>query len=109
MFVYVHYFVLRFFISRNFISSIQLLPLLQTLYLFLLCGILLKFYEKVKNETALFFPALTMGIVLAGLRWGGLLKPRVDLLLVDMVIGILFAFLYVQLRRKFARFCDRAN
>ena len=78
--------------------------LLQTVFLFLLCFILLKFYEKLKNETALFFPALTMGIILAGLRWGGVLEPRVDLLLVDMVIGILFAFLYVQLRRRFARF-----
>lgn len=109
MFVYLHYFVLRFFISVNFLSSIYLMLLLRTLYLFLLCVIFLKFYEKVKSETALFFPALAMSLVLAGLRWGGLLKPNRDLLVVDMVIGLLFAFLYVQLRRKFAAFCDRKN
>lgn len=109
MFVYLHYFVLRFFIMRNFVSQVYLMLLLQTFYLFLLCVILLKFYEKVKNEATLFFPSLTMGVILALLRWTGLLKPRVDLLLADMVIGILFAFLYVQLRRRFARFCDRAN
>ncbi len=78
-------------------------------YLFLLCFILLKFYEKVKTEAALFLPALAMGVSLALLRWGGMVSPRSDLLLVDMAIGILFAFLYVQLRRRFAARCERRD
>jgi hypothetical protein len=109
MFVYLHYFVLRFFNIGKLGLSLYLMLLLQTLYLFLLCAILLKFYERVKNDAALFFPSLTMGVLLALLRWTDLLKPRLDLLLVDMVIGIIFAFLYVQLRRKMARFCDSRN
>jgi hypothetical protein len=106
MFVYLHYFVIRFFAMDNFISSDYPMVSLQTFYLYLLCVIFLKFYEKVKTEAALFFPSLTIFAIFAILRWGGLLSPRSDLLLVDMAIGILFAFLYVQLRRRFAAFCE---
>jgi hypothetical protein len=109
MFVYMHYFVLRYFASLNFLSSIYLMLLLETLYIFVICNVFLKFYEKVKNETALFFPALTMGVGLAGVRWMHLLKPSIDLHVADMVIGCLFAFLYVQLRRRFVHYCDRKN
>ncbi|HEX7502332.1 MAG TPA: hypothetical protein VF451_02835 [Acidobacteriota bacterium] len=107
MFVYLNYFVLRFFILGNLVSSVYPMLLLQTSYLFLLCFIILKFYEKVKTEGELFLPSLTMGVILATLRWGGMLSPRIDLRLIDMAIGILFAFLYVQLRRRFAAFCER--
>ena len=109
MFVYLYYFVLRFFISLNFLSSIYLMLLLETLYIFVLCFTFLKFYEKVKNETTLFYPALTLGVVLAGLRWMDLLKPSIDTHVADMVIGFLFAFLYVQGRRRFVHYCDRKN
>jgi len=102
----VHYFFVRFFSSSNFIPSVFVLPL-QTIYLFVLCVLFLKFYEKVKNEASLFFPALTMGAVLAGLRWLGLLKRGISLQLADMAVGILFAFLYVQLRRRFSQYCGR--
>jgi hypothetical protein len=106
MFLYLHYFVMRFFIMDNLVSSVYLMLLLQTSYIFLLCFILLKFYEKVRTEAALFLPSLAMGVVLATLRWGGMLSPRIDLQLIDMAIGILFAFLYVQLRRRFAAACE---
>lgn len=106
MFVYLHYFVMRVFIIDNFISSDFLMLALQSFYLFLLCVILLKFYEEVKTDAALFLPSLTMAVVLAGVSWAGLVTPRANLQLVDMAIGILFAFLYVQLRRRFAVFCE---
>ncbi len=106
MFVYLHYFVMRAFVMDNFISSDFLMLALQSFYLFLLCVILLKFYEKVKTEAALFLPSLIMAAVLAGVSWVGLVTPRSNLQLVDMAIGILFAFLYVQLRRRCAAFCE---
>jgi hypothetical protein len=107
MFVYVHYLALRYFASANFLPAFYLMLPLETLYLFLLCVLWLKFYEKVKDEPGLFYPALAMGLLLAGVRWAGWFKPGADLLLVDMAVGILFAFFYVQLRRRAAAFCRR--
>jgi hypothetical protein len=106
MFVYLHYFVLRFFIPSVFIPSVYLLLLLQSSCLFLLCVLMMRFYEKVKNEPALLFPALGLAVILGGLHWGGLVKARGGWQLADMVIGILFAFLYVQLRRRWTAFCE---
>ena len=106
MFVYVHYFFLRFFSSSKFRPALVVL-LLQTFYLFVLCVLFLKFYEKVKDDASLFFPALTMGAVLAGLRWLDLLNRNISLQIADMALGVLFAFLYVQLRRRFVHHCGR--
>jgi hypothetical protein len=107
MFVYLHYFALRNLATADFFPSFHLYILFETLYLFLACNAFLTFYEKVKTESALFFPAAALFMGLFGLRWGGLLKPRADLRLVDLTIGILFAFLYVLLRRRMAARCDR--
>jgi len=103
MFVYLHYFVLRYFATAQFFPSIHLYLLFEILYLYLVCYVFLKFYEKVKSDWDLFFPTLAMGMALAALRWAGWLGPRADLRLADMAVGILFAFLYVQLRRRVAR------
>jgi hypothetical protein len=109
MFLYLHYFVLRYFVSSDFFPSFYWYLFIEPLYLLLVCIVFLKLYEKLKNEVVLFFPVLALTLALAGLRWEGLLAPRSDLRLVDMVIGILFAFLYVQLRRKAASFIRTLN
>jgi len=107
MFVYLHYFALRYFAAEEFLPSFHLDFLVQIFYLYFVCLFFLKFYEKVKTDRELFFPALAMGAALAVLRWAGWLGPLADLRLADMAVGILFAFLYVQLRRRFAAYCDR--
>ena len=107
MFLYLHFVALRFFASVNFLSSLHLYLFLETLYLFFACWVLLLFYEQVKNEPSLFFPALSLALALALLRWQGLLSWSDRLYVVDMCIGILFAFLYVQLRRRVASRCER--
>ena len=107
MFVYLHYFALRYFASVDFFPAFPLYLLFEIPYLFLACWALLLAYEKVKNEAALLFPALSLLLGLGTLRWAGLLMPRADLRLVDMLIGVFFAFTYVLLRRRFAAFCVR--
>ncbi len=109
MFVYLHYFVLRNFVSADFFHFIYLYLLFEMVYLFYACWVLLLIYEKVRHETALLFPALSLLLALGALRWGGLLNSRIDLRLVDLIIGILFAFTYVLLRRKFAAWCERGK
>jgi hypothetical protein len=108
MFLYLHYFVLRFFTSVNFLPSLHLYLVLETLYLFSVCWALLLIYERVKNEPRLLWPSLSLFLALGALRWGGLLQAQGGRLSVtDLVLGILFAFVYVQLRRKFAARCER--
>jgi hypothetical protein len=106
MFLYLHLVVMRFFLTVNFLPSLILYFACETLFLYFACWVFLLFYERVKNETVLFFPALTLVLFLAFLRWAGLLSRPNSLYIVDMVVGVLFAFLYVQLRRRFAAFCD---
>ncbi len=105
MFLYLHYFALHYLVSVNFLPAFPLYLLFETLYLFLACWVLLSAYEKVKNEASLLLPALSLLLALGTLRWAGLLKPRIGLLPVDMLIGVLFAFTYVLLRRRFADLC----
>ena len=107
MFIYLHFVALRLFVSVDFLPWFGLYLFFETLYLFFVCFAFLKIYEKVRHEAALFFPLLAVAAALAVLRWGGLLRPRTDLGAVDVMIGILFAFLYVLLRRRAAAFCGR--
>jgi uncharacterized membrane protein len=109
MFVYLHYFVLRNFVGVDLFHSFYPDLLFPVLYLFCACWVLLLIYEKVRHETELLIPALSLLLALGALRWGGLLNPRIDLRLIDMIIGILFAFAYVLLRRKFAAWCERGK
>jgi hypothetical protein len=107
MFVYLHYFALRYLRTAQFLAAESLHFMFQAFYLYFACLVFLKFYEKVKSEREMFFPALALGVAMAALRWGGWLRPQADARLTDMIIGVLFAFLYVQLRRRFAAICDR--
>jgi hypothetical protein len=110
MFLYLHYFVMRFFTSVNFFPSLHLYLVLETLYLFSVCWALLLIYERVKYDTRLLLPTLSLFLALGALRWGGLLKAQGGRLPVaDLFLGILFAFVYVQLRRKFAARCERGK
>ena len=102
MFLFLHYFVLRYFVSVDFFPHYSLYLIFTTLYLFYACWVLLLLYEKVKHETSLLFPAFSLMLALGTLRWLVGLKPRGAPPMVDLAIGILFAFLYVLLRRKFA-------
>jgi hypothetical protein len=102
MFLYLHYFVLRYFVSVDFFPHYSLYLVFETLYLFFACWVLLLLYEKVKHEAALFSPAIFLMLALGALRWLGWLKPRGAPPMVDLAVGIHFAFLYVLLRRKFA-------
>ena len=83
-----------------FLSGLKLFG--ASLFFYSICNVGLLFYEKVKNETPLFLPVLAMSGALAVLRLLHPAKPRVSLYMVNLVLGISFAFLYVQLRRCFA-------
>ncbi|MCU0275441.1 MAG: hypothetical protein MUF02_01045 [Acidobacteria bacterium] len=109
MFLYLHYFVIRYWASKEIIPSLFLFLLLETLYLYSLCWVLLRIYESVRHEIALLPPVLFLLLALATLRWAGWLTPLSELRLVDMAVGILFAFIYVLLRRAFASFCARGR
>lgn len=107
MFLYLHYFVLRYFASVNFFPVFPLYLGFEILYLYFACWVLLLVYEKVKYEGDLLLPALSLLLVLGALRWGGMLKSPGASLIADLAIGILFAFSYVLLRRQFAARCAR--
>lgn len=58
MFLYLHYFAIRYLASVDFFPSFSLYLLVEVLYLFLACWVMLRIYEKVKAEPALLLPAL---------------------------------------------------
>lgn len=109
MFLFLHYFVLRYFVSVDFFPHFLVYLVIEPLYLFLACWVMLRVYEEVRHEMALLYPVLGLFLALGALRWGNLLKPRGAPPVVDLAIGILFAFLYVLLRRKFASRCGRGQ
>ncbi len=109
MFLYLHYLALRYFISVDFFPHFLVYLVLETLFLFFVCWVLLRIYEEARHKTALLYPVLGLFLALGTLRWGGLLKARGAPPLADLAVGILFAFLYVLLRRKFACRCGRGK
>lgn len=107
MFVYLHYFAVRFLACRNFFPHPLAYLALGTLYLYGACWVMLRAYEEVRHQAALLPWTLLLLASLASLRWGGLLHPRASLPLADLLIGILFASAYVLLRRQAAAWCGR--
>ncbi len=101
MFVYVHYCILRYLLPRvpEFSSIIELL--FQALIVFVFCIFFIFIYEKIKHDYLLFFPAMVIIFFLFVSRYALLFPGDIELIIIDMIIGILFAFLYVQLRGKF--------
>jgi hypothetical protein len=100
MFVYVHYFAIHYLKLAR--VSLPLPPyfvlLLQSIVYFMVTLFFLMVYEKVKGRRDLFVPAVLAAAFIAFLRYSGSLSIKLDLRLVDILIGVLFAFLYVQLR-----------
>lgn len=102
MFIFLHYGVLHYLTASFFIFPFWLQFIIAPLFFYFLCNLGLLVYEKMKSDTALFFPVLAMAVALAGLRLLHTAKPRVSLYMVNLLIGVCFAFLYVQLRRRLA-------
>ena len=101
MFVYVHYFALAYIPLQNFVEYPFLMLLIKSLALFLFCSFCVFYYERSKHDSALFVPFLLLIISLVFLRYGGFLSVVGDRRLIDILIGLGFAFLYVQLRSRF--------
>ncbi|MCJ7582790.1 MAG: acyltransferase [Candidatus Aminicenantes bacterium] len=100
MFVYVHYFALSYIPVRNFISPPLYMLLLSSAVAFLFCVFCVYYYERSKQDPSLFIPALLMLVFLLFLQYGGYLSVLADIKLISILVGVLFAFLYVQLRWK---------
>ncbi len=109
MFVFLHYFALRYLATADFFPHWLLYIVLEPLYLFSACWVLLRIYEEARHRTALLVPVSGLLAALATLRWAGLLAGRVDLRAVDLAVGVLFAFAYVLLRRKLAAACRQGR
>jgi hypothetical protein len=107
MFVFLHYIALRYLATADFFPHWLLYVVLETLYLFAACWVLLRIYEEARHKTELLPPLLGLLGALAAARWGGFLAAGVDRRAVDLAVGVLFAFAYVLLRRKLAAVCRR--
>ena len=107
MFVFLHYLALRYMATTDFFPHYAFYLVLEPLYLFAACWGMLRIYEEVRQRTALLWPLLGLLVTLAVLRWSGLLAGSVDGRVVDLAVGVLFAFAYVLLRRKLAAFSRR--
>lgn len=109
MFLYLHVFALRTLAGGEWTASPWLNAALQVLLLFFFCWVLLLAYERIKADAALLAPFLLLGSALAALRWLGMPAARGDLFPLDHLIGVLFAFVYVLLRRRAAAWIERAR
>jgi len=101
MFVYLHYLILQYLVPRvpDFSAVVELL--IQGLIAFVFCMFFIFIYEKIKFDDSLFFPMLIFLIFLLTSRYGGLFVANIDFNLIDLVTGIVFTFIYIELRRKF--------
>ncbi len=108
MFVFLHYFALRFLATSDFFPHWLLYVVLEPLYLFAACWVLLRVYEEARHRAALLLPVLGLFAALAATRWGGWLGAGVDPRDVDLVVGVLFAFAYVLLRRALTAWLRRS-
>lgn len=107
MFIYVHYAVLHFFLPRVPDQYRVMELVIHSLVAFTLCTFFILIYEKVKHEHSLLIPVLIFTFTLFSLRHALHYEDFGNLILIDMVVGILFAFLYVQLRGKFRLFLKK--
>lgn len=99
MFLFIHYlatFYLPFTIS--YVPEVLNL-MVQTAAAFTLTLFLIMVYEKLKHDYFLFFPAIFTISWFVVLRYIFPSPVFKDFRLWDIIIGLLFAFLYVQLRR----------
>jgi uncharacterized membrane protein len=101
MFVYLHYFILYYLIPGIPDFSDFMEMAFQALIGFAFCFFAIYIYEKVKFDMSLFFPVTTITFLLIVLRYSNYFVFQTGGNIMDMTVGILFAFLYIQLRKKF--------
>lgn len=99
MFLYVHYFILQFIVIKNFSGYPVIMLLFATLLSYVLCSLFVFYYDRIKGDMSLFTPTLFFFILLLVLHYGGYLSVMTDVRLVNILIGISFAYFYVQLRQ----------
>jgi hypothetical protein len=100
MFVYVHYLALDLLRLENLFTYPALALLFSTVLVFLFSAFLVFAYERVKNQPPLFLPSLLMLFLLLILKYGHYFSATADLKMINIVIGVIFAYLYVELRQK---------
>jgi hypothetical protein len=100
MFVYVHYLAVDIIKPKGLMGYPFLDLLVSALFAFLFSAFIVFYYERSKNDDALFLPVWLAFILLLAVRYGHFLSPASDVRWIDIFIGVLFAFLYVKLRRK---------
>lgn len=100
MFVYVHYLAVDIIKPKGLMGYPFLDLLVSALLAFLFSAFIVFYYERSKNDDALFIPVWMAFILLLAARYGHFLSPAADVRWIDIFIGVLFAFLYVKLRRK---------
>jgi hypothetical protein len=108
MFLYVHYFTTFYFRFTVPYLPAALNLLLQIAVVFVLTLFLITIYERLREDFSLFLPALFTICLLGILRYGLPLAGARDFRLMDIMIGLLFAFLYVQLRRILRPFLQKS-
>ena len=101
MFVYLHYFILRYLIPKIPDFSDILEMVFQALIAFAICVFFIFIYEMFKYKMSLFFPLSALTVCLFIFRYTLFFMPQTNWETMDMIIGVLFAFLYIQLRKKF--------
>ncbi len=104
MLVYVHYVAIYYFKLSGMLVSPYFTLLIRTLVYFLITLLILYLYDQVKRDLNFFYPMAVAGFAMIFIRYTGLLDPRMDVRLVDIGIGIIFAFVYVQLRDILRRY-----
>ncbi len=100
MFVYVHYLTLELLKLENLFAYPILGLLFSASLAFLLSAFLVLVYEKIKHQASLLLPSLLMFLLLLALKYSHSLAVTADLKMIDILIGVIFAYLYVELRQQ---------
>jgi hypothetical protein len=100
MFVYVHYLAVVIIRPKRLLGYAYFDLLLSALLAFLFTAFIVFYYERSKNDDALFIPMVWMFTLMVVIRYGNFLSATVNPWWLDIFIGMAFAFLYVKLRRK---------
>ncbi len=100
LFVYLHYAGIYFFKPKSLETYYPVNLLFQSVVIFLILTIVIFTYEKIKYKKDIIYPLAGIALILILLRISDLLYIKIDLKLIDIYIGIIFAVFYVFLRKK---------
>jgi hypothetical protein len=98
MFIYLHYLAIRYFLTADLSPNFLVATILESFYLYLICIILIMLYERIKYDTGLLFPLLFLALLAGIARFSGLLRTAEMLRFCELLLGLVFAFSYVQFR-----------